>query len=136
MTTASLAKITTAANFPEHFMLENLAVCADGSVLVVASPQRQVWYVPAPTEGLPVEPILLHTFDDGYLDLRLLRGAPQRTRRRLCEQRAVGNRKAPELPKAVVGNNLRDSCLGRIRTQERLPYEVHSAQGEITDSPD
>jgi hypothetical protein len=76
MTTASLAKITTAANFPEHFMLENLAVCADGSVLVVASPQRQVWYVPAPTEGLPVEPILLHTFDDGYLAQSFVEAQP------------------------------------------------------------
>jgi hypothetical protein len=26
MTTASLAKITTSASFPEHYMLENLAV--------------------------------------------------------------------------------------------------------------
>src|SRR5450755_2186042 len=67
MTTTSLAKLTTVANFPEHHMLENLAVRADGSVLVVASPQRQVWYVHAPTEDLPVEPILLHTFDDGCL---------------------------------------------------------------------
>jgi hypothetical protein len=61
MTTPSSAKITTTANFPEHFMLENLAVRADGSVLVVAAPQREVWYVPTPSEGLPVEPILLHT---------------------------------------------------------------------------
>jgi len=65
--TTSLAKLTTVANFPKHHMLENLAVRADGSVLVVASPQRQVWYVPAPTEELPVEPILLHTFDEGHL---------------------------------------------------------------------
>jgi hypothetical protein len=48
MTTASLAKITTVANFPEHFMLENLAVRADGSVLVSAVNKMQVWYVPAP----------------------------------------------------------------------------------------
>jgi hypothetical protein len=40
--TGSLAKITTAANFPEHFMLENLAVRADGSILVVASPGNAV----------------------------------------------------------------------------------------------
>src|SRR5260370_1251791 len=66
---------------------------------------------------------------------RLLHGARQRQRRRLSEQRAVGNRKAPELQKAVVGNNLRDSRLGRIRTKGRPPHEVHSAQGEITDWP-
>jgi hypothetical protein len=56
MTTASLAKLTPVASSPEHHVLENLAV-----------PQRQVWYVPAPAEDLPVEPILLHTFDDGHL---------------------------------------------------------------------
>lgn len=77
MTTASLAKLTTVANFPEHHMLENLAVRADGSVLVVASPQRQVWYVPAPTEDLPFEPILLHTFDDGYLAQCFVEARPE-----------------------------------------------------------
>jgi hypothetical protein len=34
--------ITTFAEFPKRTMLENLAVRADGSVLVVASPQRQL----------------------------------------------------------------------------------------------
>ncbi len=61
------ASITTVAEFPMHTMLENLAVRADGSILVVASPQRQVWYVPVPTPGRPVEPVVLHTFDDGHL---------------------------------------------------------------------
>src|SRR3984893_13501761 len=60
---------------------------------------------------------------------------PQRARRRLSEQHAVGDRKTPELPKAVVGDNLRDGCFGRIRSQERAPHEVHSAQGEIADWP-
>jgi hypothetical protein len=67
MTIASAAKITTFAEFPKHTMLENLAVRSDGSILTVASPQRQVWYAGAPTKGLPVEPILLHTFDKGQL---------------------------------------------------------------------
>ena len=66
-TATSLSTLTTVANFPEHFMLENLAVRADGSVLVVASPQRQVWYVPPANDGRLVEPILLHTFEDGQL---------------------------------------------------------------------
>jgi hypothetical protein len=66
-TATSLSTLTTVANFPEHFMLENLAVRADGSVLVVASPQRQVWYVPPANDGRLVEPILLHTFEDGHL---------------------------------------------------------------------
>jgi sugar lactone lactonase YvrE len=76
MTTASPAKITTFAEFPKTTMLENLAVRADGSVLVVASPQRQVWYVPAPTDGLPMEPILLHTFDEGQLAQSLVEAEP------------------------------------------------------------
>jgi sugar lactone lactonase YvrE len=76
MTTATLAKLTTVANFPEHHMLENLAVRADGSMLVVASPQRQVWYVPTPGEDLPVEPILLHTFDQGQLAQCLVEAQP------------------------------------------------------------
>ncbi|ACB95125.1 hypothetical protein Bind_1492 [Beijerinckia indica subsp. indica ATCC 9039] len=76
MTIASLAKITTIANFPKHHMLENLAVRADGSVLVTASPQREVWYVPAPSGSLPVEPILLHTFDEGQLAMSFVEAQP------------------------------------------------------------
>jgi hypothetical protein len=75
-TTTSLAKLTTVANFPKHHMLENLAVRADGSILVVASPQRQVWYVPALNEQLPVEPVLLHTFEDGQLAQCLVEAEP------------------------------------------------------------
>jgi sugar lactone lactonase YvrE len=70
------AKLTTVAWFPEHTMLENLAVRADGSVLVVASPQREVWYTPAPTADLPVEPMLLHTFDEGELAQSLVEAEP------------------------------------------------------------
>jgi hypothetical protein len=51
-------------------------VRADGSVLVVASPQRQVWYAPSATDGLPVEPILLHTFDDGQLAQSFVEAEP------------------------------------------------------------
>ena len=76
MTTATLAKITTAAKFPAHYMLENLAVRADGSILVVASPQREVWYVAKPSESTTVEPILLHTFDEGQLAQCLVEARP------------------------------------------------------------
>lgn len=76
MTVSSPAKITTFAEFPEHTMLENLAARADGSVLVVASPQRQVWYAPARTESLPVQPILLHTFPEGQLAQCLVEAEP------------------------------------------------------------
>lgn len=67
MATTSPATLTTVANFPEHYMLENLTARTDGSILLVASPQRELWYVPAPGAALPVEPLLLHTFDDGQL---------------------------------------------------------------------
>jgi hypothetical protein len=76
MTTASLAKLTTVANFPKRHMLENLAARADGSILVVASPQRQLWYVPIPDQNLPVEPLLLHTFDEGQLAQCLVEAEP------------------------------------------------------------
>ena len=76
MTDASTTKITTVANFPEHTMLENLVVRADGSVLLVASPQRQVWYVPPVTGALPVEPLLLHTFDEGQLAQSFVEAEP------------------------------------------------------------
>ena len=39
MASTSQPTITTIAQFPEHYMLENLVVRTDGSVLVVASPQ-------------------------------------------------------------------------------------------------
>lgn len=76
MSTAACATLTTIAKFPEHLMLENLAVRADGSILVVASPQRQVWFVPAPSETLPVEPTLMHTFDDGQLAQSFVEAQP------------------------------------------------------------
>ena len=63
MTTAPLANITTIATFPEHFFLENLAVRADGSILVTVLNRKQLWYVPAPNGGRPVTPALVHTFD-------------------------------------------------------------------------
>ncbi|WP_405062501.1 hypothetical protein OG474_12905 [Kribbella sp. NBC_01505] len=71
----AFSKVTTVAWFPEHTMLENLAVRADGSILVVASPQRQVWYVPK--GDLPVEPLLLHTFEEGALAQSLVEAEPE-----------------------------------------------------------
>lgn len=78
MATSALATVTTVATFPKHIMLENLAVRADGSILVVSSPQRQVWYVPAPgvAEAIPAVPVLLHTFDDGHLAQSLVEAEP------------------------------------------------------------
>ena len=63
MSTPARANITTIASFPEHFFPENLAVRADGSILVTVLNHKQLWYVPAPDGGQPVTPILVHTFD-------------------------------------------------------------------------
>jgi hypothetical protein len=63
MATAALAGISPIASFPPHFFLENLAVRADGSILVTVLNQKQLWYVPAPNGSQPVTPVLVHTFD-------------------------------------------------------------------------
>jgi hypothetical protein len=64
MTTAALANITTVASFPQHFFLENLAVRADGSILVTVLNRKQLWHVPAPDSDQRVTPVLVHTFHD------------------------------------------------------------------------
>jgi len=63
MATAALADISPIASFPPHFFLENLAVRADGSILVTVLNHKQLWYVPAPNGSQPVTPVLVHTFD-------------------------------------------------------------------------
>jgi hypothetical protein len=59
----SLAKLTTVAVFPQYYFLENLAVRADGSILVTAALQQELWYIPPADAAVPAEPVLLHTFD-------------------------------------------------------------------------
>jgi hypothetical protein len=59
----SPAKLTTLATFPKGYFLENLAARADGSLLVTALTQKELWYIPAPTTDTPVDPVLVHTFD-------------------------------------------------------------------------
>ena len=63
MTTAAPADISPIASFPQHFFLENLAVRADGCILVTVLNHKQLWCVPAPDGGQPVTPMLIHTFD-------------------------------------------------------------------------
>ena len=63
MAPAARANLTTIASFPPHFLLENLAVRADGSILVTVLNRKQLWYVPAPIGGQPVTPVPVHTFD-------------------------------------------------------------------------
>ena len=63
MPSISQATLTVVAEFPEHFFLENLAVRADGSILVTVMNRKELWFVPTPGGGLPMQPQLLHTFE-------------------------------------------------------------------------
>ena len=55
-------KLRTVATFPKNYVLENLAVRSDNSVLVTAPTHKELWYVPSSKDGRPVEPELLFTF--------------------------------------------------------------------------
>jgi hypothetical protein len=55
--------LTPVARFPRKYFLENLAVRADGSVLITALLHKQLWYVPRPAKRALAEPVLVHTFD-------------------------------------------------------------------------
>lgn len=55
--------LTPVAFFPKEYFLENLAVRADGSVLITAVLQKELWYVPAAESDSLVDPVLLHRFD-------------------------------------------------------------------------
>jgi hypothetical protein len=57
------AKLTIVAEFPEHFFLENMAVRNDGSMLITVQNRKELWFVPAPGARLPVQPLLLGTFE-------------------------------------------------------------------------
>lgn len=57
------AKLRVVAEFPERFFLENLAVRTDGSMLITVQNRKELWYVRAPGEVLPVSPELLYTFE-------------------------------------------------------------------------
>lgn len=58
------ARLTIAAQFPEHFFLENIAVRHNNSLLITVANRHELYYVPPPPRvGAEVEPVLLHTFD-------------------------------------------------------------------------
>ena len=59
----SQARLTVAAEFPEHFFLENMAVRRDGSMLITVQNRKELWFVPTPAGVLPVQPRLLHGFE-------------------------------------------------------------------------
>ena len=56
-------RVIEVASFPRGYFLENIAVRSDGSLLVTAFPQCELWYVPAPRPGGTGEPVRLHTFE-------------------------------------------------------------------------
>jgi hypothetical protein len=65
MSTAPLPPVTVTpvAYFPEQYFLENLAVRTDGSVLITAVLQKELWCVPGPKPQADVDPVLVYTFD-------------------------------------------------------------------------
>ena len=63
MTPVPAVTLTPVAYFPERYFLENLAVRADGSVLVTAVLQKELWCVPGPEPRGEVRPVLVHTFE-------------------------------------------------------------------------
>jgi hypothetical protein len=63
LTPVPAVTLTPVAYFPEKYFLENLAVRADGSVLITAVLQKELWCVPGPEPRAEVAPVLVHTFD-------------------------------------------------------------------------
>jgi hypothetical protein len=61
--TVPTAQLTTVLQFPTGYFLEDVAVRADGSMLVIVVNKNELWYLPAPTGDNPVQPLLLYTFD-------------------------------------------------------------------------
>jgi len=65
--------LTPVAYFPEGYFLENLAVRADGSVLVTTVQKKELWWVPGPPRA-EAPPVLVHTF--GHYILGIAEAAP------------------------------------------------------------
>jgi hypothetical protein len=57
------AKLRVVAEFAPHSFLENMAVRADGSMLVTVQNHKELWHVPAPAPSGLVQPTLLHSFE-------------------------------------------------------------------------
>jgi hypothetical protein len=55
--------LTLVAHFPEKYFLENLAVRADGSVLITAVLQKELWCVCGPQPHIDIDPVLVHSFE-------------------------------------------------------------------------
>lgn len=61
--------LTPVAYFPEKYFLENLAVRADGSILITTVLQKELWYVPGPDPRAEVPPVLVHAFGNGVMGI-------------------------------------------------------------------
>ncbi|ORW97691.1 hypothetical protein AWB92_03300 [Mycobacterium sp. IEC1808] len=55
--------MTPVAFFPQWYFPENLAVRADGSILVTDVVHKELWWVPPTEPGAVADPVLAHTFD-------------------------------------------------------------------------
>ena len=63
ITPVPTVSLTPVAYFPEKYFLENLAVRGDGSVLITAVLQKELWCVPGPEPRAHVDPVLVHSFE-------------------------------------------------------------------------
>jgi hypothetical protein len=61
------ARMSVVAQFPEHSLIENLAVRADNSLLVTVGNRNELHFIAAPAEGDSSQPVLLHSFDQPTL---------------------------------------------------------------------
>jgi hypothetical protein len=64
MTPVPSVALTPVAYFPEGYFLENLAVRADGSVLVTTVQHKELWCVRGPEPCVDVPPVLVSTFEN------------------------------------------------------------------------
>ncbi len=55
--------LTPVAFFPQWYFPENLAVRADGSVLITDVVHKELWWVPPAGPAEVVEPVLVHRFE-------------------------------------------------------------------------
>ncbi len=77
------ATLTPIAYLPERYFPENLAVRGDGSVLITAVLQKELWCVPAPEPRAAVAPVLVHTF--GHLVSGIVEVEPEVFIVNLCD---------------------------------------------------
>jgi hypothetical protein len=59
---APKAHLTTVAEFPKNYFLENLAMRGDNSILVTVMNHSELWYIPPARSYVSVDPLLIHTF--------------------------------------------------------------------------